>query len=63
MKTFINPTKEKWEEICKRPEISSKNLTKQVNAIFNDIRNNKDNALLKHTLEFDKLKKLSTKKK
>lgn len=56
MKTFINPTKEKWEEICKRPEISSKNLTKQVNAIFNDIRNNKDNALFKYTLEFDKVK-------
>ena len=56
MKTIINPTKEKWEEICKRPEISSTNLTKRVYDIFNEIRNKKDNALLKYTFLFDKVK-------
>ncbi len=53
MKTFINPERNTWPEILKRPVINVSDLFGKVQAILNDIKINGDKALLKYSFQFD----------
>ena len=47
MKTFINPSKEKWPEIIQRPKINDAELKHIVADILNDVKENGDDAIKK----------------
>ncbi len=53
MKTFINPSKNTWHEILKRPLFDVSELYGKVQSILNEIKNTSDVALRKYTLQFD----------
>ena len=53
MKTYINPKKNTWSEILKRPLFDVSELYEKVQTILNEIRNDGDIALRKYTLQFD----------
>lgn len=53
MKTYNNPDEDKWADLTKRPIIDAVQLTDAVNAIFNSVKLNGDDALLKYTFQFD----------
>ena len=53
MKTFINPPRNSWENILKRPTFDVSELYGKVQDILNDIRQNGDIALRKYTAKFD----------
>lgn len=54
MKTFVNPSREKWAELCQRPQIESGRLGNSVRTILDAVRQNGDRALKELTLEYDK---------
>jgi histidinol dehydrogenase len=56
MNTIINPPKDKWLNICRRPEITSKLLKVQVEDILKTVKRNKDHALHVYNERFDKVK-------
>ena len=56
MRTFINPDKNSWSEILKRPLFDVSELYKQVQVILNQIRNNGDKTLQEYTAKFDGIK-------
>lgn len=53
MKTFINPQRNSWEDILKRPIFSFVELRDQVQAILNEIRSDGIHAIRKYTQKFD----------
>jgi len=53
MKTFINPNRNTWPEILKRPLFDVSELYGKVQSILNDIKTNGDGALRKYTFQFD----------
>lgn len=53
MKTFINPEKNNWPEILKRPVFDVSDLFGKVQPVLNEIRQTGDVALQKYTLQFD----------
>ena len=53
MKTFINPKKNDWAEILKRPVFDVSDLFAKVQPVLNEIRQTGDAALQKYTLQFD----------
>ena len=53
MKTYINPEKNNWPEILKRPLIDVSELFGKVQTILNEIKTGGDKALLKYTMQFD----------
>ena len=53
MKTYINPSKNTWTEILKRPLFDVTELYGKVQSILDEIRANGDEALRKFTLLFD----------
>ena len=53
MKTFINPDKNTWKEILKRPLFDVSELYGKVQEILNEIRENGDNSLRYFTQKFD----------
>lgn len=53
MKIHINPEKEQWAEILKRPVMDASSLFAPVQDILDEIRENGDRALQKYTLKFD----------
>ncbi len=53
MKIHINPEKEQWAEILKRPVMDVSSLFAPVQDILDEIRENGDRALQKYTLKFD----------
>ena len=53
MKTFINPKKNDWPEILKRPVFDVSALFGVVQPVLNEIRQTGDAALQKYTLKFD----------
>lgn len=53
MKTYINPLKNTWSEILKRPLFDVSELYVKVQSILNEIENDGDEALRKYTLQFD----------
>jgi len=56
MKTYINPSRETWSELLKRPVFEVSDLFGKVQSILNEIKLNGDKALRKFTLEFDGVK-------
>lgn len=53
MKTYINPKKNTWPELLKRPLFDVSDLYSKVQLILNDIKTNGDTALKKYTAQFD----------
>ena len=56
MKTYINPSRETWSPMLKRPVFEVSDLFGKVQAILNEIKINGDEALRKFTLQFDGVK-------
>ncbi|MEI9934245.1 MAG: histidinol dehydrogenase [Ferruginibacter sp.] len=50
---FIEPKKEQWDEILKRPAIDHASLETTVNGILQDVKQNGDKAIKKYTAQFD----------
>ena len=48
-----------WEEILKRPAIDNSSLENSVLSILNDVKENRDAALKKYTMIFDRKKVVS----
>ena len=55
MQTFIEPSKIKWDEIAKRPQLNNVALNKVVNDILQEVKQNGDAALKQYSLQFDGL--------
>ena len=55
MQIYFSPLKESWKDLCKRPVIRRDDLGKTVRSIINEVRSVGDAALLKYSLEFDKV--------
>jgi histidinol dehydrogenase len=53
MKTVLNPKKNTWESIIKRPTQSIEDIENTVNQIFQDVQKNGDFAVSKYTSIFD----------
>ncbi|MFT5257297.1 MAG: histidinol dehydrogenase [Arenicella sp.] len=53
MKKIINPLKENWSKILKRPTKSVDAIEGTVNEVFTDIQKNGDSAIAKYTKKFD----------
>lgn len=53
MQVYINPERNKWEEILKRPAFDHTHLVTTVSAILEDVRQNGDVAVKKYTAQFD----------
>ena len=53
MKTIINPSKESWGQLLKRPTQTVDDIEKTVNQVFADVQRNRDNAINKYTQLFD----------
>lgn len=56
MRTYINPDKNLWSDILKRPLFDVSELYGKVQTILNEIRRNGDNALREFTEKFDGIK-------
>ena len=54
MQKIINPPKNSWSEILKRPTQTFENIEKTVNSIFKDIEANGDDAIKKYVKKYDK---------
>ncbi|MEO6327880.1 MAG: histidinol dehydrogenase [Ginsengibacter sp.] len=54
MRTYINPPKDKWNEITERPKISDAELKNIVSDILIDVKENGDAAIKKYSLQFGK---------
>ena len=53
---FINPLKDQWPEILKRPAFDSKSLENTVESILLDVQLNGDEAIKKYAAKFDGVK-------
>ena len=53
MKTIINPKRDDWSELLKRPTQTLENIESTVNDIFNDVQRHGDLAISKYTEMFD----------
>lgn len=53
---FVNPSKNTWAELSKRPTLPTENLDANVRAIFTDVQNRGDAAVLEYTEKFDQAK-------
>lgn len=53
MKMYINPEKEKWQQILQRPAFDYKQLESKVSAILENVKLNGDDAVKKYTASFD----------
>ena len=53
MKTIINPNREDWSTLLKRPTQSVEDIENTVNQIFQDVQQNGDFAVAKYTSIFD----------
>lgn len=55
MKTYKNPSLNKWKELITRPTFENKDLNQVVENIFSDVKKEGDKALKKYSLKFDKI--------
>jgi len=53
LQKITTPKKADWENLCKRPSLSQKDLDQTVQQIFSEIKRNGDNAVKKYTNFFD----------
>lgn len=56
MRTFINPERNTWSEILKRPLFSVSELYGKVQSILDEIKQSGDKTLFKYTEQFDGIK-------
>jgi len=56
MEVIKYPDKKNWPELLARPVFETKSLNETVHTILEDVRQNGDQAILKYTLKFDKVK-------
>jgi histidinol dehydrogenase len=56
MKTIVLPSKDKWDELCRRPVINQPELEDSVRNIVHDVKIFGDQALLDYSEKFDKIK-------
>lgn len=55
MKKIVNPNRSEWESILKRPTQSVADIEETVNAIFAEVKETGDQAIIKYTKQFDKV--------
>lgn len=55
MKTIKNPPIKEWTSICKRATLDQGNLEKKVITIIEDVKQNKDEALIRYAALFDRV--------
>jgi len=55
MKTYNNPERTEWPDILKRPVLNNRDVDSIVGPVLNNVREKGDEALIKYTLEFDKV--------
>lgn len=55
MKTYTYPSKEKWKELCKRPEPDYKSLESTISIVFDEVKSMGDRAVKKNTRQFDQV--------
>ena len=55
MQLIKYPAKEIWKDILKRPAIDTKSLESTVQSVLTDIKANRQSAVKKYTLQFDKV--------
>lgn len=53
MKQYKYPKISEWKSLCERPLQNQENLSGQVKSVFDDVKNNGDNALKLYTERFD----------
>lgn len=53
MKTILFPLADKWEALCRRPELDKTDLDETVRTILNRVRNEGDKAIREYSLKFD----------
>ncbi|MBC7867925.1 MAG: histidinol dehydrogenase, partial [Gloeobacteraceae cyanobacterium ES-bin-316] len=51
---FINPGKEQWNALCKRPSFDYASLQEIVIPVLNDVKQHGDDAVKKYAAKFDK---------
>ncbi len=56
MKTYIQPSPDKWEEICRKRAVDESGLQEKVGSILSLVRNDGDKALLDMAVRFDRVK-------
>lgn len=56
MERIINPVRERWVDLLKRPRMENADLQKICKAIFAEVLKDGDNALVKYTWFFDQAK-------
>lgn len=54
MQTYINPPLSEWKNLIQRPVQKAEDLQNIVLTVFEDIKNEKDKALIDYTKKFDK---------
>ena len=55
MKTFDNPSQEKWRALCERPQLQNDFLQSTVQNVLSRVKKSGDSALRELTLQFDKV--------
>ncbi|CAN5456396.1 histidinol dehydrogenase [soil metagenome] len=55
MQVIINPIRENWNNIIKRPVINVSELNRTVQLVLDDVKVNGNRAVKKYTIEFDKV--------
>lgn len=55
MKKIYNPNREDWSEILKRPTQTLADIEDIVLEVFNEVKTNRDEAVLRYTKKFDKV--------
>lgn len=56
MEKIINPDRRVWNDLLTRPELKAQDLSMVVNEVFEEVQKKGDEALLKYTSFFDKVK-------
>jgi histidinol dehydrogenase len=55
MKTYNNPSKEQWKQLCERPQLALEFLESAVRNVLNRVKKSGDDGLKELTLQFDKV--------
>ena len=56
MKTYINPSRSEWDDLCKRPSLDIISMMDIVRPIVDDVAERGDEALYEYEKKFDKVK-------
>ena len=53
MQVIVHPERNNWNKILQRPSIDTSELSEQVQAVLNEVKQHGDYAVKKYTIEFD----------